>query len=237
MKRAACISAPCMRAGSSIVQLVVHLDDMACAELAASASRFCAEIYAKIEEACTSGDAIERLGALPALALVAAKWPNQPVVVRHGKPVAAVDEAMLALCSAAIDLDPLVRLQSLPTAAQLQAPVPLPTSQCLRDASVSCPERATHNCWSLCATEHELHDNALQVRLCAARQLRHLSGASEQYQRLAMQKRGTLRVEAPPGGPAAGGRLPEGDASLLDHASGAYLHPTLSGHINCCVAA
>ena len=64
----------------------------------------------------------------------------------------------------------------------------------------------------------------MQVRLVAAQQLRRLVSASEQYQRLALLKRGTFKLEVPPAGAPAPQRLPAGDPALLDQASGAVLN-------------
>ena len=82
------------------------------AELAVSAKRFSNDIFADICSACIGGDSAARVAALPALALVATTWPNQPVALRHSQPVAAVDEALLVTCNAASDLDHMVRSPS-----------------------------------------------------------------------------------------------------------------------------
>ena len=70
-----------------------------------SATRFCGQIFSDISTACIAGNSRTRLAALPALCAIATKWPNQPVVVRHNSPVAAVDETFLVVCAAANDLD------------------------------------------------------------------------------------------------------------------------------------
>lgn len=61
----------------------------------------------------------------------------------------------------------------------------------------------------------------VQVRLSAVQQLRGLRGATELYQRLALQKRGTLIVDAPSPNMSPSTQLPAGDDSLLDSVSGA----------------
>jgi hypothetical protein len=73
--------------------------------LATSAPRFESGIFAALSAAGTTGTTTERLSALPALALLAGKWPLQPVVTHAGKVVCAIDEALLIACAAAADLD------------------------------------------------------------------------------------------------------------------------------------